>query len=222
MILVLQLCLGTLGTGANGFGIVAVESATGLSMEELRTILIETSNQQRNTEGTTHDGLLAIGTLAEAQGQVADGLGAALDAQSLVIVESMALAFDAGVLDHGAGISLESGHGAANVAVDLDNLLDRRGLEECRGDTLLDTENNTLRGGDTDGRGAKLDGLERVFDLEETTFGGEGVDASVWRREDLKLAMVLWWFGVNRNKILGISACKMGHGVKTCRIQILP
>lgn len=68
------------------------------------------------------------------------------------------------------------------MAVDLDNLLNGGGLEEGGGDSLLDAEDNTLGCGYADGRGAELDGLERVFDLEETTFGGEGVDASVWRR----------------------------------------
>jgi hypothetical protein len=65
------------------------------------------------------------------------------------------------------------------VAVDLDNLLDRGGLEEGRGDALLDAEDDTLGGSDADSGGAELDGLEGVFDLEEAAFGGEGVDAPV-------------------------------------------
>ena len=86
----------------------------------------------------------------------------------------MGLALDAGVLDHGAGVGLEAGHGTANVAVDLYNLLDGGGLEEGGGDALLDAEDDAFGGGDADCGGAELDGFEGVFDLEEATFGREG------------------------------------------------
>lgn len=180
MILVLQLGLGALGTGSNGLRIVAVEGAAGLGMIELRAVLIVAGDQQGNTKGARHDGLLAVGTLAEAQGEVADGLGGALDTEGLGVVECVGLGLDTGVLDHGAGIGLEARHGAADMAVDFDNLLDGGGLKEGGSDTLLDTEDNTLRGCDTDGCAAELDSFEGVFDLEEATFWGEGVDATVW------------------------------------------
>lgn len=181
MVLVLQLSLCALRSRANGLGIVPVESTAGLGVKQLRAILIISSNEQSDTKGSAHDGLLSIGTLTEAQGEVTDGLGGALDAEGLVVVEGVALALDAGMLDHGAGIGLEAGHGTADVAVDLDNLLDRGRLEEGGGDSLLNTEDDALRGGDTDSSGAKLDGLEGVLDLEETAFGGEGVDSPVWK-----------------------------------------
>lgn len=60
------------------------------------------------------------------------------------------------------------------MAVDLDNLFNRVGLEEGRRDALLDAEDDTLGGGDADGGGAELDGFQRVFDLEEAALGGEG------------------------------------------------
>lgn len=148
-------------------------------MEQLGAVLVVAGDEQGDAKRPTHDGLLAVGALAEAQGQVADGLSRALDAESLVVVEVVVLALDAGVLNHGAGVGLETRHGTANVAIDFDNLLDRRGLEQRGGDALLDAEDDALGGGDADGRGAELDGLERVFDLEEAAFGGEGVDASV-------------------------------------------
>lgn len=66
------------------------------------------------------------------------------------------------------------------MAVDLDNLFDGRRLKERRRDALLDAEDDAVRRGDADGGGAELDGLERVLDLEEAAFGGEGVDAPVW------------------------------------------
>jgi hypothetical protein len=179
VVLVLELSLGTFRARADSLGVVTVKGTAGLSVEQLRTILVEASNEQSNAERSTHDSLLSVSTLTESQGEIADGLGAALNTERLVVVEGVGLAFDSGVLDHGAGIGLETGHGTANVAVDLDNLLDGGSLEEGRGNALLDTEDDTLGGGHADGRGAKLNGLERVFDLEETAFGGEGVDASV-------------------------------------------
>lgn len=179
MIFVLKLGLSTLGARANGLGVVSVKGAAGFGVEQLGAILVVSGNQQGDAKRSAHDGLLSVGALAEAEGEVADGLGGALDAEGLVVVEGVALALDAGVLNHGAGVGLEAGHGAADVAVDLDNLFDRRRLEEGGGDALLDAEDDALRGGDANGRGAELDGLEGVFDLEETTFGGEGVDASV-------------------------------------------
>jgi hypothetical protein len=44
------------------------------------------------------------------------------------------------VLDHAAGIGLQTRHGAANVAVDLDNLLYGARLKEGGGDALLYAE----------------------------------------------------------------------------------
>lgn len=180
MIFVLQFRLGTLGTRSNSFGIVLIEGTAGLSMEQLGAVLVEAGDQERDAKGPAHDGLLAVGALAEAQGEVTDGLGGALHAEGLVVVEGVALALDAGVLDHGAGVGLQARHGAADVAVDLDNLLDRGGLEEGGRDSLLDAEDDALRGGHADGGRAELDGFEGIFDLEQAAFWGEGVDSPIW------------------------------------------
>lgn len=174
VIFVLQLGLRALATAPYSLGIVPVESTAGLGMVQARAVLVVTGDQQRHAKGTAHLGLAAVGALAEAQGQVADGLRAALDAEGLGVVEGVRLALDAGVLDHAASIGLQPGHGAADVPVDLDDLLDGRGLEEGGGDALLDAEDDALRGSDADSRAAELDGFERVLDLEETSFGGEG------------------------------------------------
>lgn len=179
MILVLQLRLRTLTAAPDCLRIVPVESTRGLGMVQARAVLVVAGNQQRDAEGPAHDTLLAVGGLAETQGQVADGLGAGLDAQGLVVVEGVALALDAGVLDHAAGVGLQPAHGAADVPVDLDNLLDGRGLEEGGGHALLDAEDHALVGRDADRGGAELDRFEGVLDLEEAAFGGEGVDAPV-------------------------------------------
>ena len=118
------------------------------SDSQLRPPLIEARNQQRDAKRPAHDTLLALGALAEAQGQVADGLRAALHPQRLVVVEGMVLALDAGVLDHRARVRLQSRHGAADVSVDFDNLFYRRGFEEGRGYALFDAEDHAFVCGD--------------------------------------------------------------------------
>lgn len=174
VIFVLQLGLSTLASGSDGLRVVAVKGAAGLSVVELGAVLVVAGDEQGDAEGAGHDALLAVGALAEAQGQIADGLGAALDAQGLVVIEGVALRLDAGVLDHAASVGLQTTHGAADVAVDLDNLLDRRRLQQGRGHPLLHAQHDALRRRHADGCAAQLDGLERVFDLEEAAFGGEG------------------------------------------------
>lgn len=176
MIFVLQLSLCALAATADRLGVIAVKGARGLGVVQRRAVLVIPRDEQGDAERSAHDALLAVGALTETQGQITDGLGAALDAQLLVVVEGVALALDAGVLDHGPGVGLEPAHGAADVAVDLDNLLDRRGLEEGRRDALLDAENHALGCGDADCCAAELDGFERVLDLEEAAFGGEGAE----------------------------------------------
>lgn len=154
VVLVLQLCLGTLASTTNGLCVVPVKGTAGLGVVELGAVLVVAGNEQGDAKGPTHDALLAVGALAEAEGQVADGLGARLDAEGLVEVEGVGLGLDAGVLDHAAGVGLQARHGAANVAVDLDNLLDRRRLQERRRHALLDAQHDTLGRGDADGRRA--------------------------------------------------------------------
>lgn len=92
---------------------------------QTRSVLIVPRNQQRHSEWSTHDALLALGTLSKPQRQIAYRLCTALDPKGLRVVESVVLALHARVLDHAAGIGLQTGHGAADVAIDFDNLLDR-------------------------------------------------------------------------------------------------
>lgn len=54
-----------------------------------RAILVPASNQQRHTERSGHDALLALCSLAESQRKIAYALCAALDGQRLRIVEVM-------------------------------------------------------------------------------------------------------------------------------------
>lgn len=55
-------------------------------------------------------------------------------------MKGVGLAFYAGMFNHAAGIGLETGHGATDVAIDLDDLFDRGGFEEGGGDSFFDTE----------------------------------------------------------------------------------
>jgi len=89
-------------------------------------------------------------------------------------MERVGLAFDSCVFDHRPGVGLQPGHGAANVPVDFDDLLDRGGFQEGRGYALFHAEDDTFRGGDADRSRAEFDRFEGVFDLEEAAFGGEG------------------------------------------------
>lgn len=58
----------------------------------------------------------------------------------------MVLRLDARMLDHGPGVGLQAGHGAANVAVDFDDFLDRGGFEERTCYTLFYADYHAIAG----------------------------------------------------------------------------
>jgi hypothetical protein len=74
------------------------------------------------------------------------------------------------VLDECPAVGLKTRDGAANVFVDLHDLLHGACLQQCACHSLLHAEYDALAGLDSDGGAAQLDGFERVFDLEETAF----------------------------------------------------
>ena len=63
-------------------------------------------------------------------------------------MEAVVLALDAGVFNHGAGVGLQAGHGAADVRVYFYDLFDGGGLEEGGGHALFDAEEDAMGGGD--------------------------------------------------------------------------
>ena len=71
-------------------------------------------------------------------------------------------------------VCLKTRNSAANVFVDLNNLLHGARLQQCARHSLLHAEYNALARLNSDGCAAKFNGLEGVFDLEETAFGREG------------------------------------------------
>lgn len=115
---------------------------------QLRPILINPRNQQCYPEWPAHDTLLPVRPLSESYCQVANTLGAALHPQRLVVMETVVLTLDAGMFDHGAGVGLETGHGAADMSVDLHDFLNRGGFEEGGGDAFFYAENDAGAGGD--------------------------------------------------------------------------
>jgi hypothetical protein len=139
MVLVLQLGLRTFASASDRLRIISVKGTTGLCMVQLGTILVITGNQQCHAKRSAHDTLLAVRTLTKPQCQITDSLRAALDPEGLGEVEGVRLRFDTGVLDHAASVGLQARHGAANVLVNFDDLLDGRGLEQGRCHALLDT-----------------------------------------------------------------------------------
>jgi hypothetical protein len=78
------------------------------------------------------------------------------------------------VLDKCPAVCLKTRDGAANVFVDLNDLLHGACLKKCARHSLLHAEYDALAGLDSDGCAAELDGFEGVFDLEEAAFGREG------------------------------------------------
>jgi hypothetical protein len=100
-------------------------------MVQLRSILIYPSNKQRNAKRSRHDPfILIIITLSKPQSQIAYGLCTTFDTEGFVIGKAVVLTLDTGMVDHGAGIGGEAGHGAADVGVDFDDFFDGGGFEE--------------------------------------------------------------------------------------------
>lgn len=107
---------------------------------QLRSILINTRHQQRHTKRPAHNTLLPLRPFPEPYRQIANTLRAALHPQRLVVMESVALALNAGVLDHGARVRLQTGHGASDVSVYFYYFFDGGGLEEGGGDAFFHAE----------------------------------------------------------------------------------
>jgi hypothetical protein len=108
------------------------------------TILIISCNEKGDTKGTRHDTLFTLGTFSESQSQIANGLGTTLHPKRLVEVEGMVLTLDTRMFDHATRISLKTTHGTSDMTIDLDNLLNRRRLEEGGSNALFDTKDDTF------------------------------------------------------------------------------
>ena len=116
---------------------------------QLGSQLINPRNKQRNTKRPTHHRLLIMHTLTKPQRQITHSLRNALDLNPLIISEGMVLRRDTGVVDHGAGVGCEAGHGAAEVGVDFHDFFDGGGFEEGGLDSLFDGEDDAFGGFDS-------------------------------------------------------------------------
>lgn len=95
------------------------------------------------------------------------------------------------VLDQCPAVGLQTRDGAADVLVNLNNLLHGAGLQKCARHSLLNTKYDALAGLDSDRCAAKFDGFEGVFDLEEAAFGREGARMRLERGSGS-----VWWLYV--------------------------
>lgn len=86
-------------------------------------------------------------------------------------MEEVVLGLDARVLDHRAGVGLQAGHGAADVAVDFDDLFDGGGFEEGGGHALFNADYDAVAGGYLGG--VSLEAVE--------VGGGGGEEVPRWR-----------------------------------------
>lgn len=123
---------------------------------QLGPLLVDTRDEERDAERPTHHRIFIVHTLSEAQREITDCLGRALYTDGLVIGECVVLRGDARVVDHGARVGGEAGHGAPEVAVDLHDLLDGGRLEERRLYALLDAEDDAFWCADADGGRSEL------------------------------------------------------------------
>ena len=103
--------------------------------------------------------------VSKLNGQIGYRLSNGLHLEGLVIHKPVVLRLHPSSFYQHLGVGGEAREGKCAVAVDLNNLLNGSGFHEGRGDALLDGEHNALGGDHTDGRRAKLDGLDRIFNL---------------------------------------------------------
>ena len=87
--------------------------------------------------------------------------------------------FDAGLLHEHARVRREARERERDLAVELDHLADRPRLLELGDGLALHAERDAARARDADRRGALLDRLEGVVDLEELAVRREDGDRAV-------------------------------------------
>ena len=151
---------GGLFTRANGARLPLSESAGRVGLIELGPFLVDASDEEAYTVGAGHGLALGAGIpFSEVDSDVGDRLGNSLDVHGFSIVEGVVLRFNATVVDEDSGVTDDAGHGAGAVAVDFDELFRLAGLdhEDSGGKFLLNAENNTLIGLNTNGSGTVLE-----------------------------------------------------------------
>lgn len=127
---------------------------------QLWSQFIYTCDQQCDAKRPTHHRLFVMHTLPEPERKITHRLRDALNLDPLVVREIVVLGGDARVVDHGACVGGEAGHGASEVAVDFHDFFDGAGFKEGGLDAFLDCEDDAFGGADTDGGRTELRGRE--------------------------------------------------------------
>jgi hypothetical protein len=109
-----------LSTTADGAGLPLQESAWGISLEKLGTIIINSCNKKSDTVGACHWlALLSLIAFSEVNGKVTDSLCNLFNGHRFCVIEAMILSFNTSVINQDASISDNSTHSAATMSVNL-------------------------------------------------------------------------------------------------------
>ena len=90
-----------------------------LGHKQLRAELVNAGDEEGDAERAAHHRVLIVHALAETECKVADRLCDTLHFDALVVGECVVLGGDAGMVDDGARIGGETGHGTPEMCVDL-------------------------------------------------------------------------------------------------------
>ena len=137
-------------------------------MVQLDTVFVHARKQESDAERTAHQ--LLLGVFREHEAQIADALRERPCFHGFVESEPVVLSLHSRPLNERASVGSEPRVCSRDVAVDFDDLFDARRLEQRGGESLLDSQDDAVRGLDADSSGPELDGLDGVLDLEEAAF----------------------------------------------------
>lgn len=148
----------------------------GLVQPSLLATRVEANDERANTE-RPHATALSISLL-----HAGNVFGNVLDAHGVLHGKSVALGFEAGLVDEDAGVGVETSEGQADVVIYQADLGGSdAGVLQLHGGLLLAAEDDDAVAFDGDGAGAALDGFEGIFDLEDVAVGREDWRYVSWR-----------------------------------------
>lgn len=144
-----------------------------LGLKHLRFAILEAAQKCRNAK-RSHASLLGVLLL-----RLGDEPGNVLDARTVFVAESEALALQPGFVDQHSRISLEARECDHQVFVDLLNLADCAHILQLGDGCLLNCQHDAVVRADGDRRASTVDCLEGILDLEELAIWGEDGDSFV-------------------------------------------
>mmetsp|Transcript_88241 Transcript_88241/g.146677 ORF Transcript_88241/g.146677 Transcript_88241/m.146677 type:complete len:275 (-) Transcript_88241:222-1046(-) len=123
VVLLLQNSLCPFRTRSDRLRLILDVCSRGVRVPQSRALLINSSNQQTDSERSTHF-LLLFATLPESEGQVAHGKGAALHSHGFVVCKPVILRLNPCMFHKGSSICRQAAHNATDMAIDLHDLFD--------------------------------------------------------------------------------------------------